>query len=435
MTRLRSGRGDPAVQRGLLDQARQVRCELDDQRRLWDRGFTRRSFLAGSGMVAAASLGSQLVTTRLAYAAPGTGPGTTLVAVFLRGGMDGLATVVPVDPIYTSSRGGIAVPESLLKPLDSRFGLHPACDALSPLWDNDQLAFVHAVGAPDANRDHFASQALVERGNDATTTTSGWLDRVLDIAGPGTTFRAVCEGPTVTASLAAAQDAIAMKGIDQLAFTNPAPNVMDALSTLYTGLDNPLESLMATTTNAVQAAVPIRATSNVPAPGARYGLDPFGAAMADIARLIKSGCGLRVATVDLGGWDLHTAAGTVDDGDQTEHLGTLSKSLKAFCVDIGAKITDVTVVTMSEFGRRVSVNSSGGTDHGHGGLMMVMGGRVAGGQVHGSWPGLSELDQGDLRIVNDYRDVLAEVAQRTLGLGSMDQVFPNHDFVRLGVMR
>ncbi len=90
---------------------------------------------------------------------------------------------------------------------------------------------------------------------------------------------------------------------------------------------------------------------------------------------------------------------------------------------------------MSEFGRRVSVNSSGGTDHGHGGLMMVMGGRVAGGQVHGSWPGLSELDQGDLRIVNDYRDVLAEVAQRTLGLGSMDQVFPNHDFVRLGVMR
>lgn len=426
--------GQEAAERRLVRRAGEVRCELDEQRHQWDKGFTRRRFLAGSGMVAAASLGSQLVTTRLAYAAPTEGPTTTLVVVFLRGGMDGLATVVPYDPAY-AARGRIGIPTDQLLPLDTSFGLHPSCVGLKTLYDDGTLAFVHAAGSVDSNRDHFASQATMERGNNATTTPSGWLDRVLAQAGPGTTFRAVSEGSTVAASLAADAQAIAMNGIGSVAFDNPSDKLQTALSTLYTGLDNPLEALLATTMNAVRAAVPIQSTSPVPAPRAKYAKDGFGAAMADIARLIKADCGLRVATVDLGGWDLHSAAGDWDNGEQADHLAALSRSLEAFTIDVGSRIADVTVLTMSEFGRRLDGNTSGGTDHGHGGLMMAMGGRVAGGQIAGAWPGLIDLDHGDLRIANDYRDVAAEVAQKALNLGDMSQVFPLHSFVNHHVMR
>jgi len=419
----------------LLAEADRVTGDLERQRRLWDRGFTRRSFLAGSGMVAAASLGSQLVTTRHAFAAPGTGSGKTLVSVFLRGGLDGVATVVPVDPIYQQNRGRIAIPESTLLPLDSRFGLHPSCAPLQSLWNSRQLAFVHAVGPLDANRDHFACQAQIERGDDSSAAGSGWLERVLEVDGPGTTFRAVAEGPSVPASLRGAVGAVAMTGISSLKFDNPSPKISDALSALYTGLDNPLESLMATTVRAVADAVPIQATPPAPAPGARYASDSFGSALADIARLVKANAGLRVATVDVGGWDLHSAAGTVDAGAMTSHLADISKSLYAFSVDLGSRLGDVTVVTMSEFGRRLEVNSGGGTDHGHGGLMMVLGGMVAGGNVYGGWPGLSELDHGDVQTVNDYRDVLGEAAQKTLNLGDLTTVFPNYRVAPLGIMR
>ena len=419
----------------LLAEADRVTADLEHQRRLWDRGFTRRSFLAGSGMVAAASLGSQLVTARHAFAAPGTGSGKTLVSVFLRGGLDGVATVVPVDPIYQQNRGRIAIPESTLLPLDSRFGLHPSCAPLQPLWNSRQLAFVHAVGALDANRDHFACQAQIERADDSSAAGTGWLERVLEVDGPGTTFRAVAEGPAVPASLRGAVGAVSMTGISSLKFDNPSPKISDALSALYTGLDNPIEALMATTVQAVADAVPIQATPPAPAPGAHYAPDSFGSALADIARLVKANAGLRVATVDVGGWDLHSAAGTVDAGAMSSHLADISKSLYAFSVDLGSRLGDVTVVTMSEFGRRLEVNSGGGTDHGHGGLMMVMGGMVAGGNVYGDWPGLSELDHGDVQTVNDYRDVLGEAAQKTLNLGDLTAVFPNYRVAPLGIMR
>lgn len=423
-------------ERRTLAAVESVQAELSAQAHLWDRGFTRRRLLAGAGLVAAASLGSQLVTTKHAYAAAGTGNGKTLVSVFLRGGMDGLATVVPRNnATYIAARSTIGIPSSTLLDLDSTFGLHPSCAPLYPLWQAGQLGMVHAVGSPSSDRDHFASQARMEKGEDTATIPSGWLDRALQLAGPGTTFRAISEGNTVAAALHGDNDTVAMNGIGAVIFTNPSLNLPTALRALYTGLDNPVEALMETAVQAVAAAVPIQATPPGPAPGANYSRDSFGTAMADIARLIKADAGLRVATVDFGGWDLHTNAGDVGIGDQTDFLAGFSKTMAAFAIDIGDHLADVTVVTMSEFGRRLEMNGSGGTDHGFGGLMFLMGGMVQGGEIHGAWPGLETLDHGDLLIANDYRDVLAEVAQKTLNLGNVSTLFPGHPIQMLGVMR
>lgn len=422
----------------ILSAADRVTLQLEQQRALWDRGFTRRRFLAGAGMVAAASLGSQLVTSRHAFAAPGTGTGKTLVSVFLRGGLDGLSAVVPRNNArYLDARPGVGVRDAELLALDAVFGLHPAMQPLHPYWQSGQLAFVHAVGSPDANRDHFAAQALIERGNSTLTSPTGWLDRVLEIDGPGTTFRAVCEGPTVTRALRGTQSTVAMTGIDSLKFTNPAVNISTALRSLYTGLDNPVEGLMDTMIRAVADAGPIRAQDPTWAPRPEYTADPFGYALADIARLVKANAGLRVATVDIGGWDLHSNQGTSSGGQMVEHLTNLSRNVAAFGTDLGDRIGDVTLVAMSEFGRRLAQNTSGGTDHGFGGLMMLLGGGVNGGLVHGSWPGLepTALVNGDLAVRNDCRDVLGEAAQRTLNLGSLGTVFPGHQVRPLGVMR
>lgn len=415
-------------------EAARVQAELAAQDQAWAGGFTRRSFLAGSGMVLAASLGTQLVTTRHAFAAT---PGKTLVVLFLRGGLDGLATVVPAnDPNYRSLRPLIGIPDSQLLQLNSTFGLHPSLSPLMSLYNGGKLGFVHALGSRDSNRDHFASQGILERGTQLTSTT-GWLDRVLEKNGPGTTFRAVCEGPTVVQALKASKDAVAMRGIDSLAFSNPSNKISQAMTDLYTGIGAPIEDLVANTVTAVRDSGSLKATPKAPQNGASYPAGEFGDAMADIVRLVRSDCGLRVATVNLGGWDLHSEAGTVSGGSQTSHLSELGSALSAFATDLGSKIADVTLVVMSEFGRRVEQNSSGGTDHGFGGLMMLLGGAVRGGQVHGAWPGLAapDLASGDLDIKNDYRDVLGEVAQKALNLGSTNDLFPNFNVTPLGVMR
>lgn len=422
--------------RQILGAACEQRAAVSAQRARWDAGFTRRSFLAGSGFVLASTLGSQLVTTRHAYAAAGASNGKTLVVVFQRGGLDGLSAVVPRnDPILTAARQQIGIPDSRLLNLNATFGLHPSLSAILPLYQQNKLAFVHAVGATDSNRDHFASQSLMERGTTMLTSPTGWLDRVLELDGPGTTFRAVSEGPTVPKSLLASTDAVAMQGIDSLVFSNPDPDVSDAMRSLYTGLDSPLEDLMANTLQAVADAPAVRSTPKPPQNGAVYSADDFGAAMADIARLVRSNCGLRVATVDVGGWDVHSEAGTVDGGTMTYHLKDFAKTVNAFATDLGSRLSDVTVVFMSEFGRRVAQNGSGGTDHGFGGLMMLLGGTVNGGQIGGSWPGLSTLTQGDLPIVNDYRDVLGEAAQKTLGLGAIGTLFPGYTVDPMGLLR
>ncbi len=421
----------------VLSLADRVKADLAQQRSRWDSGFTRRGFLAGSGMVLAATLGSQLVTTRVAYAAPGASNGKTLVVVFLRGGMDGLATVVPAnDPAYTRARPKIGIPTGSLLPLDSRFGLHPAASALHPYWLDGRLAMVHAVGSPYATHSHFQAQDVVERGTGTGSTTSGWLERAVELSGPGTTFRAVCEGFTPAMSLAGADGVVTMVGLDSLQLLDGSPAVTEALSTLYTGVNDPLGDHGLQTLSVLSDAAALQQSSPKPAAGAKYPAGDFSFAMADLARVIKAGAGVRAATVDVGGWDMHTQAGGVV-GSMADQLKSMSATVAAFATDLGPKLADVTVVLMSEFGRRVAENGSGGSDHGRGGVMFLLGGGVQGKKIHGAWPGVSDpaLQGGDLATANDYRDVLGEAAQKTLGLGSIASVFPNYSYRPLGVMR
>jgi uncharacterized protein (DUF1501 family) len=411
---------------------------LATQRDRWRKGFTRRRVVAGAGAVGCAALTTQLVTTRVAFGDPATTK-RTLVVVFLRGGMDGLSVVVPAgDPNLLKARPGIAVPANALLPAGRGFGLHPALAPLQPLWTGGQFAAVHAVASPDASRSHFQAQDCLERGAATTTVHSGWLDRVLAAMGPGTTFRAVAEGADLPRSLVGEQDKVVLDGIEQFALQG-ADNrqaTMDALAALYTGLDHPLAIQAKVTLQALNAARKL-ATGGEYQTTVKYPGGGFADGLRDIARLVKAGVGLRVAAIDLGGWDMHTGLGKVDGGDMKNHLEELAGALAAFATDLGPALGDVTLVTMSEFGRRVAENGNAGTDHGHGCVMLLLGGGLTGGQVHGRWPGLAPaaLDQGDVAGANDYRDVLAEVLNVRFGVGDVGAIFPGHKYQKLGVTR
>lgn len=424
---------DPGPELALRRTAQRVTRALADQRDAWRHGFTRRRVLRGLGGLGVASLGSQLATTRVAFGAE-TGP--TLVVVFLRGGLDGLSVVVPRgDPALAEARPAIAVPDRALLPGDDRFGLHPALAPLHPLWTSGRMAAVHAVASPDLSRSHFQAQDCLERGA-ATSVSSGWLDRALAALGPGTTFRAVAQGSTLPRSLIGDEEKLVLQGLKQFDLAGDEQlrdRTVAALSALYTGLDHPVAGHVAATLRALAAARELAQADYQP--GAEYPDGGFAEQLRDLARLIKARVGLRVAAIDLGGWDMHTWIGRVDDGGMRRHLADLAAALAAFAADLGPALDEVTLVTMSEFGRRVAENGNAGADHGHGGVMLLLGGGLRGGQVHGAWSGLAPADlvDGDLAGANDYRDVLAELLQRRLGIGDPAPIFPDHRPTRLGV--
>jgi uncharacterized protein (DUF1501 family) len=405
----------------------------------WSGGFNRRTFLKGGLGVGVAALGSQLVTSRVAYAEPGTATNGTLVVLFLRGGMDGLSLLVPTtDPNLITNRPGIAVRGSSLIAMDRGFALHPAMAPLRSLITAGKVAAVPAVSTPDLSRSHFQAQDCLERGS-TNSLTSGWLDRVLEVSGPGTTFRSVAVGGLLPRSLMGTSNSLAMGTVGDIALDIDPSDVeatTTALHSLYTGIDHPIsmQSVLA-----LEALATVKSINDNPAikSTVTYPKGNLGDALASLAILIKAQAGVKVACVDVGGWDTHTGMGNVDSGDMKQHLGDLATALAAFTADLGSELDNTTIVTMSEFGRRVEQNASGGTDHGHGGAVLVIGGGVQGG-VHGTWNGLGSqyLDQGDVPGLNDYRDVLSEVVTKRLDLstGSMASVFPDWKPTALGVM-
>lgn len=429
-----------------LLRARAARVEADHDRRddLWRRGFTRRQALAGAGLAGVASLGAQLVTTRASFALAQSSQPGALVVIFLRGGMDGLSVLVPADdPHLLDVRPQIAVPGGALLPLARGFGLHPALEPLHELWNRGQLTAVPAVATPDLSRSHFQAQDCLERGGSNTGTTTGWLDRVLEKMEPGTTFRAVGQGATLPRSLVGNQPAMSLntvKAFRLIGRENLHERTKQALSALYTGFDHPIAADVETTLSALETTSAIIGTTGDDnyQPDAPYPDNDTGKGLSELARLIKADVGLRVAAMDIGGWDTHVHMGTVDDGSMRNHLSDLAQALRAFADDLGPRLDDVTVVTMSEFGRRVEQNGNNGTDHGHGGVGLLMGGGLTGGTVHGDWPGLAPevLEQGDVPGANDYRDLLGDVVAARLGLSEADlaDVFPGHRVQRLGVM-
>src|SRR5439155_25220291 len=276
-------------------------------------------------------------------------------------------------PNLLKVRPTIGVPAGALLPGDRGFGLHPALAPLRSLWTSGQFAAVHAVASPDASRSRFQAQDCLERGAAATTVHSGRLDRVIAALGPGTTFRAVAEGAELPRSLVGEQDKVVLDGIEQFALQGAEglrAQTMDALAALYTGLNHPLAIQANVTLQALNAA---RRLAGGGGDGAvKYPGGGFAGGLRDVARLIKAGVGLRVAAIDLGGWDMHTGIGRVDGGDMRNQLGDLAAALAAFAADLGPALNDVTLVTMSEFGRRVAENGNAGTDHGHGGVMLLL---------------------------------------------------------------
>ncbi len=419
-------------------QAEQVTARLRTQRDRWRRGFTRRRVLAGAGAAGVAALGAQLATARVAFGDPATVT-RTLVVVFLRGGMDGLSVVVPAfDANLYRTRRTIAVPQAALLPGDRGFGLHPVLAPLQPLWTAGQMAAVHAVASPDVSRSHFQAQDCLERGAASVAVGTGWLDRVLEALGPGTTFRAIAEGASLPRSLVGSSEKLVLRGIQEFRLDTTSSvrdKTMAALHSLYTGLEHPLAAQARATLDSLATARKIADTPYNPA--TPYPGGGFSDQLRDVARLIKAKVGLRVAAIDVGGWDMHTGLGNVDNGEMRNNLGDLANALGAFTADLGAALADTTLVTMSEFGRRLEENGNQGTDHGHGGVLLLLGGGLVGGKVHGRWPGLAEsqLDHGDVAGANDYRDVLSELLIARLGVADVAKIFPGYTYQRLGVFR
>lgn len=412
----------------------------------WSSGFNRRTFLKAGMGVGVAALGSQLVTSRVSYASAATAATGTLVVIFLRGGLDGLSLLVPDnDPYLLKKRAGIMTRSSAtnqLIPMGRGFGLHPSMKPLQGLIGQGKVAVVPAVSTPDLTRSHFQAQDCLERGSSNSLTT-GWLDRVLEAAGPGTTFRSVAVGGNLPRSLMGDSNSLAMYGLDSLKINvgdGEVAATRDALEALYTGIDHPIEAQAGLALDALDTAKAIR-DARPATPAVTYPADSnFAEALASLAELIKAGAGVRVACIDVGGWDTHTGMGTVDGGDMKRQLDDLAACLKAFTDDLGSEHLDrTTVVTMSEFGRRVEQNASGGTDHGHGGAVLVIGGGVSGG-VKGRWDGLTDAnlanDEGDIPGWNDYRDILTEVVTKRLDIsqGAMSNVFPSWSPSAIGVM-
>lgn len=404
----------------------------------------RRVFVR-SGAMALVTMGlspSFLRRTAFALELPQAAKGKVLVCLFQRGAADALNMVVPHgDADYYRLRPaiGIARPTRTAGTggaidLDGFYGLHPALRALKPLYDRGLLAPIQAVGSPSATRSHFDAQDYMESGTpDLKGTRDGWLNRYLATCGTceaGTPapspFRAVAMTPQTPRILQGPAPAVAMTSIDAFTVRN-AGGVAERLEALYrTGSADLVHATGAETFDAVKRLREANPAQYTPANGAEYPRSEFGQRLKQIAQLIKSGVGLEVAFADVGGWDTHVNQGAAT-GQLANRLGDFGTSIAAFVTDLGDRMGDVVILTMSEFGRMARQNGNGGTDHGHAGAMFAIGGSVQGGRVHGRWPGLApeQLHEGrDLALTTDFRTVFSEVAARQLGATRLDALFP-----------
>jgi uncharacterized protein (DUF1501 family) len=408
-------------------------CGCDENERtnaLSRRGVLGRALSAGAAGALAGLVGEGL-STRLAFAAPAYA-GDTLVVVSLRGGFDGLSAIAPIgDPDYYKARPVIALPKSQVIGGDAMFGLHPAMAPLLPMWLGGNLAAVHAVGQSSPTRSHFAAMEELERAATGTSVRSGWLDRMLGVAGAAGPLAGVAVGNAMPSRLLAGPTAdVSMTSVDgfTLAGESAKRPMAASLRSLYAGTPELLAGPARAADSALIAGTTLRATAAGPANGTVYPVTPLGSALRDVARMIKSNVGLVAATVDSGDWDMHEGLGTAVKGQRMyDNLAETSAALAAFAADLGpAGMAGVTLVTISEFGRRVQENGSRGTDHGHGNAMLLMGGGIRGGKVYGNWPGLgaASLVAGDLAVTTDYRSVIGEILQKRCGFGDLSDVFP-----------
>jgi uncharacterized protein (DUF1501 family) len=388
--------------------------------------LTRRYFLRASGLAVA---GFGVAPSWLLRASAQTQTRRKiLIAVFQRGAADGLNIVVPYfEKSYYDLRPTIAVtapgkPNGAID-LDGRFGLHPSLQQLKPLWDSGQLAVIHAAGSPDPTRSHFDAQDYMESGTPGRTASDGWLNRALPTtSGPPSPVRAIAMGAQLPRTLRGKQTAVAVNNLEQFQVRNS--NAASILESMYaTTADTSLAASGKETFDAVRMIESINRGPYAPANGAQY-VGDFGRGLQQVARLIKADVGVEAAFAEIGGWDHHSN----EVPQLTQLLQQFGNSLAAFSRDMGDRMADIVLVTMSEFGRTAKEDGNGGTDHGHGNVMMVLGGPVRGGKVYGKWPGLQReqlYEDRDLAVTTDFRDVLGELVRGHLGQPT-DRVFPGY---------
>ncbi|MBB3045029.1 DUF1501 domain-containing protein [Nocardioides sp. LMS-CY] len=396
---------------------------------------SRRGLLSGAVALAGATtlVGSAAVTTSAAAAGPAT---SVLVVLSLRGAADGLSLVVPhADPAYYAARPGIAVPADRLLARDGMFGLHPELAPLLPLWTEGRLAAVHATGLPAPNRSHFAAMEEVEDADPGSSVRSGWLNRLIG-ATPG---RSPLDGLSLgggvaPTSLFGPEPTMSAGAVDDVSLPGEGDDDRGrrraSLRTLWEHDRSPLARAMRSTYAAVDGFGPAKAAADN---SASYPATDLGRALAEVARAIRGDVGIEVVTVDHGDWDMHSGMGSADGGWLVDNTRELAGAIAAFFGDLGDQAAKVTLVTISEFGRRVVENASRGTDHGYGNVMFVAGAGVRGGRYYGSWPGLGTGPDADLLVTTDYRSVLAEIVATRFG-ASTAAVFPRFAPEAVGVM-
>jgi uncharacterized protein (DUF1501 family) len=363
-----------------------------------------------------------------------------LVVIFQRGAADGLHMVTPYrDRDYRRGRGALALEEPGKKngtlDLGDGFAFHPALEKLHGLYKEGRLAVIHAVGSPDPTRSHFDAQDYMETGTPGVKSTpDGWLTRALKALEASSSdrpspFRAVALTSTMPRSLAAAPDAIAMQDFSKMKINRRVSSLTERIYEMYR--KDPHQAFAEAGDEATRAIALFREKDPLSLSvreGVQYPRGRMSGVFQQLAKLLRSDLGIRIAFIESGGWDTHFGQGAAT-GQMANSLRELSGCLASFFEDLGPG-RPVTLLTMTEFGRTVAVNGAGGTDHGHGAAMFVMGHGVRGGQVLGEWPGLStaSLYQGrDLAVTTDFRDVLSEVAVSTLALPGDVNLFPGYE--------
>ena len=401
--------------------------------------FSRRLFLKGCGI---AMTGAGLAPGWLARAAEATNPSRkkVLVAVFQRGAVDGLNMVVPFgEPSYYQLRPNLALPapnskDGSVLDLNGFFGLHPSLAPLKPMFDTNALAIVEAAGSPDPTRSHFDAQDYMESGTPGRKATSdGWLNRALlpTATNANSPVRAVSMGAELARALRGTNSALAVNNLNEFKVRDETGAA--TFENMYAAtLDKAMQGTGRDTFDAVKMLQTVQKQPYVPANGAKYPNGGLGRNLQQIAQLIKADIGLEVAFTDVGGWDTHVneIGATPAAGQLANLLKDFGSALAAFYQDMGDRMSDVALVTMSEFGRTAKENGNRGTDHGHANVMFAFGGGIKGGKVYGDWPGLAPhqlYENRDLAVTTDFRDVLGELVTRHLGNQNISSVFPGYN--------
>ncbi len=405
----------------------------------------RRYFLKSSG-IALASFGLMGAAPKFlhqfanAASLPDVyGKKKILITIFQRGAADGLNMIVPHgESEYYKLRRTIAIPRpgnnNGAIDLDGYFGLHPSLRPLEKFWKAKQLGIIQSSGSPNNTRSHFDAQDYMESGTPGfKATRDGWLNRTLQSKKDGKTspFRAVAMTQQIPRTLMGRYPTVAMTNLQTFAiragaYTNSVKGGFEGI--WQQNATGGLGETGKETFEAVNYLKKANPSQYRPQNGARYPNNQLGRSLRQIAQLIKAGVGLEVAFAESGGWDTHRGQGGVN-GQLSNLLRGFGQAIAAFATDLGTRMDDVVIVTMSEFGRTARENGSRGTDHGHGNAMLVLGNSVKGGKVYGDWKGLknSELYQGrDLAVTTDFRDVLGEIASKHLGSKNLNDIFPRY---------